>query len=353
MQLLLDVARAPADASGDLEGSALPARQPARARPSPSPRAVTFSTACTCRGLAFSLRVNSFRHRRTPEKSTYETPTSRCAPGLRCRVHVQELYAGRRGIARHPWRDKPAGGPDRAPSRNASSARGRGLDPTAAGIRFHVVVRRALDDIAQASISCARRPAGRPAELSASVRCRRSSRWLIPDRCVSDGASGREIEIVADNRIVDLARDGFDLGIRYGEGDGTEQRLAVFVRAVLPRVRLRTGLLPTTNSCAAPPSFTTAGIAVKTLVRLQDLPEELSVVAGFDDGDLWWRPPKRPWIGPRAQRAHSPELDTRRLVAPPPGGCERIGLLPCRSGLDRPSGGSHLRGRPPGHRARA
>ncbi len=202
----------------------------------------------------------------------------------------------------------------------------RGLDPTAAGIRFHVVVRRALNDIAQAS-DLLRAEAGGSAGGVVRVSTMPSfgARWLIPRLGAFRTAHPAvEIEIVADNQIVDLARDGFDLGIRYGKGqwDGAEARLL-----------LSEQLFPV---CA--PSFLTGVAADHELVRssplLHDgersrwrrwlraagLPEELSVTGSvFNDYNLLVEAAAN-GLGLALGRSAliSPELDTGRLVAPFP-----------------------------------
>jgi LysR family glycine cleavage system transcriptional activator len=94
----------------------------------------------------------------------------------------------------------------------------RGLRPTPAGERLHKVVRRSLRDLEIVSAEL-RAEAGDPGRVRVSVLPSFGARWLLP-RMPQFAAAypGIEIELVAENRLVDLSQEGFDLGVRYGEG---------------------------------------------------------------------------------------------------------------------------------------
>lgn len=105
----------------------------------------------------------------------------------------------------------------------------RGLEPTPAGVRFHRAVRHALTEIGAAATALREEAqGGSRGTVRVSVLPSFGARWLLP-RLAGFEAEHPEVdvELVADNRIVDLVREPFDLAIRYGEGHwpGVRSRL--------------------------------------------------------------------------------------------------------------------------------
>ncbi|MBE7941244.1 MULTISPECIES: LysR family transcriptional regulator [Ramlibacter] len=165
----------------------------------------------------------------------------------------------------------------------------RSIRPTEAGARLLARLRPALDDLDQAldAVNAARdKPAGR-LRLNVPISAAR----LVLPRIVPpflEAYPDIELEVVAEDRFVDVLAEGFDAGIRYGErlegdmvavpiGPRTQRFAAAASRAYLeqhgrprhPRDLLRHACLRGRFSSGfAPPwEFVRAGESVKPEVR--------------------------------------------------------------------------------------
>ncbi len=100
----------------------------------------------------------------------------------------------------------------------------RGVEPTAAGRRFHAVVAEMLARLGAAAAGLKRR--GGPATLRLSVLPSFAGHWLLP-RLETFRAERPdiEVEIVSDRGLADFARGGIDLAIRYGLGRWPQLRV--------------------------------------------------------------------------------------------------------------------------------
>ena len=93
----------------------------------------------------------------------------------------------------------------------------RGVEPTAAGRRFHLVVADVLSRLGTAAAGLKRRGGG--AVVRVGVLPSFAAHWLLPRL---EGFRGLrpdiEVQIVSDRRLADLTRGGIDLAVRYGLG---------------------------------------------------------------------------------------------------------------------------------------
>jgi LysR family glycine cleavage system transcriptional activator len=102
----------------------------------------------------------------------------------------------------------------------------RGVELTPAGLRLHAAAQEALALVLQATHGLPGRGSGGAVRLSVTPSF--GVRWLLP--CLSRfSAIHPRISVtpVAENRVVDIRREGFDLAVRYTSGtapDGLEQR---------------------------------------------------------------------------------------------------------------------------------
>jgi len=94
---------------------------------------------------------------------------------------------------------------------------GKRIAVTDAGQRFAAVIRKALGDIADAAIVL--REQDRQQRLVISVLPSFASRWLAPRLWkFIDRHPGIEVILQSSSQMNDLARDGIDVGVRFGTG---------------------------------------------------------------------------------------------------------------------------------------
>jgi len=95
--------------------------------------------------------------------------------------------------------------------------RHRALDLTPAGEELYAVVRQSLDDIAQTAGALQRRR--RPSRLTVTATIAIATFWLTPRlprfRAAHPGA---ELRVVVSDAPVDMAAEGIDVGLKYGDG---------------------------------------------------------------------------------------------------------------------------------------
>ncbi len=93
----------------------------------------------------------------------------------------------------------------------------RGVEPTAAGRRFHVAVADALSRLGDAAAGLKRR--GGAATVRLSVLPSFAAHWLLPRlEGFRRERPDIEVQIVSDRGLADFGRGGIDLAIRYGLG---------------------------------------------------------------------------------------------------------------------------------------
>jgi len=148
-------------------------------------------------------------------------------------------------------------------------ARGaRGVQLTSAGLRLHTAVAAALLLVLGATRDIRQQPGGGTVRVSVTPSF--GARWLLPRLPRFQAAhAGIEVVPVAENRLVDLHREGFDIAVRYaGIGNAPE--------GVDTMLWLREELVPV----AAP------GL-------LEDIPRTPDGLAGLpflhDTSDAFWR----------------------------------------------------------------
>jgi LysR family glycine cleavage system transcriptional activator len=95
--------------------------------------------------------------------------------------------------------------------------RHRALDLTPAGLELEAVVRQSLDNIAQAASALQRRR--RPSRLTVTATIAIATFWLTP-RLPRFRANypGAEIRVVVSDAPIDMAAEGIDVGLKYGDG---------------------------------------------------------------------------------------------------------------------------------------
>ena len=95
--------------------------------------------------------------------------------------------------------------------------RHRALDLTPAGEELEAVVRQSLDKIAHTASALQRRR--RPSRLTVTATIAIATFWLTPRlprfRAAHPGA---ELRVVVSDAPVDMAAEGIDVGLRYGDG---------------------------------------------------------------------------------------------------------------------------------------
>jgi LysR family glycine cleavage system transcriptional activator len=95
--------------------------------------------------------------------------------------------------------------------------RHRALDLTPAGLELAAVVRQSLDNIAQSASALQRRR--RPSRLTVTATIAIATFWLTPrlPRFRAD-YPGAEIRVVVSDAPIDMAAEGIDVGLKYGDG---------------------------------------------------------------------------------------------------------------------------------------
>ncbi|MEE8144268.1 MAG: LysR substrate-binding domain-containing protein, partial [Kiloniellales bacterium] len=93
----------------------------------------------------------------------------------------------------------------------------RALELTQAGEAFHAVVRESLESIARSTDTLQR--AGQPAKVTVTATIAITSYWLTP-RLPKFRAEhpDAEIRIAVSDAPIDMAAEGIDIGLRYGDG---------------------------------------------------------------------------------------------------------------------------------------
>ncbi|MEE8228044.1 MAG: LysR substrate-binding domain-containing protein [Kiloniellales bacterium] len=93
----------------------------------------------------------------------------------------------------------------------------RALELTQAGEAFHAVVRESLESIARSTDTLQR--AGQPAKVTVTATIAITSYWLTP-RLPKFRAEhpDAEIRIAVSDAPIDMAAEGIDVGLRYGDG---------------------------------------------------------------------------------------------------------------------------------------
>jgi LysR family glycine cleavage system transcriptional activator len=95
--------------------------------------------------------------------------------------------------------------------------RHRALDLTPAGLELEAVVRQSLDNIAHAAGALQRRR--RPSRLTVTATIAIATFWLTPRlprfRAAHPGA---ELRVVVSDGPIDMAAEGIDVGLKYGDG---------------------------------------------------------------------------------------------------------------------------------------
>lgn len=100
----------------------------------------------------------------------------------------------------------------------------RGVEPTAAGRRFHAVVAEMLARLGATAAGLKRRP-GR-ATIRLSVLPSFAGHWLLPRlEAFRTERPDIEVEIVSDRGLADFGRGGIDLAVRYGLGRWPQLRV--------------------------------------------------------------------------------------------------------------------------------
>ncbi len=95
--------------------------------------------------------------------------------------------------------------------------RHRALDLTPAGQELHQVVHQSLDAIAHTADTLQRRR--RPSKLTVTATIAIATFWLTPRLPrFRAGHPGAEIRVVVSDAPIDMAAEGIDLGLRYGDG---------------------------------------------------------------------------------------------------------------------------------------
>lgn len=96
--------------------------------------------------------------------------------------------------------------------------RHRALDLTPAGEELHAVARQSLDALARTADGLQRRR--KPSRIAVTATIAIATFWLTPRlprfRAAHPGA---EIRVVVSDAPVDMAADGIDVGLRYGDGN--------------------------------------------------------------------------------------------------------------------------------------
>ncbi|MEZ5833882.1 MAG: LysR substrate-binding domain-containing protein [Dongiaceae bacterium] len=95
---------------------------------------------------------------------------------------------------------------------------GRALRLTAAGTRFHRAIRPALSAIEAAAADMMKEP--RQQRVTITLPTSVAAFWLIPRMTkLQQSHPSIDLQLVATNRLCDLAREQIDLAIRYGTGE--------------------------------------------------------------------------------------------------------------------------------------
>ncbi len=95
--------------------------------------------------------------------------------------------------------------------------RHRALDLTPAGLELEAVVRQSLDNIAQSASALQRQR--RPSRLTVTATIAIATFWLTPRRPRFRAAHpGAEIRVVVSDAPIDMAAEGIDVGLKYGDG---------------------------------------------------------------------------------------------------------------------------------------
>lgn len=111
---------------------------------------------------------------------------------------------------------------------------GRGLRLTADGARLAAALAEGFGTIGAAVDRLRSEAADRPVRITLTASF--AAQWLMPRlRGFWDAHPEIGLSLHPDNRVTDLLRDGFDLGIRYGAGDwpGVQARFLTSARLVV------------------------------------------------------------------------------------------------------------------------
>ncbi len=200
----------------------------------------------------------------------------------------------------------------------------RSVRLTAAGRRYAPAVRAALEGLEQATAQVAAHTPGHV--VSVTVTTSFATKWLVP-RLTAFKTLYPDVDVRISTQIasVDLEREGFDMGIRYGSGRWpglvAERLLSEHVFPVCAPAMLQSGA----------PLEKPADLAAHTLLHVSSMPDDWRVwltAAGVQDidptqgmtFDLWLAALNAATDGVGVALGHTPlverDLAAGRLVAP-------------------------------------
>lgn len=113
----------------------------------------------------------------------------------------------------------------------------RGLTPSEAGLRFYERARRSLEEADEAELAARGEGAGLTGVLRVSAATTFARLHIVPElqEFLADHP-GLEMELILDDRVIDLVEEGVDVSFRMGDladSSATARRLASSPRIVL------------------------------------------------------------------------------------------------------------------------